>query len=438
MWHRDENGKLWYVTIPLSPDSLLDQPMLLVTPPAATVNVGGNQQYKATYYPGGVLEGNGQDVTNSSTWTVADATIASIGANTGLATGKVPGATQVIATYTVNGKTLQGKARLVVENQINLVALRIDPGVYGEADPGAAYTAAVDFQNKSDLYLKGVPVGGFNMEYRAVLKDGSGNEVQYADFSPGEIKTFYFTYHAPDSGETRISGVIDTDPLEKKYQETTYSDNKVFAAIKVRDADLSGQGDRRLQFQAYSRPGEDIYGVWQPSRPREPNTAKYTDEVHATLTVDRPKPPKGSLDWWEITWARLTHPEQNPEFCFGNPVEPISGDNVTKNMDVPGRGLEEQKKATLVFEEDWSMAGFNYGSEAPGVWNDMTGELMAAEPKIYPVSVRFKVTYQYTYTVCTCDEDGCFCWPVTETRTYEDVATRNLRVEGTGTYLFAN
>jgi hypothetical protein len=35
MWHRDQNGGLWYVTIPLYPDGLLYQPMLLVTPPAA-------------------------------------------------------------------------------------------------------------------------------------------------------------------------------------------------------------------------------------------------------------------------------------------------------------------------------------------------------------------------------------------------------------------
>ncbi|MFZ5634723.1 MAG: Athe_2463 domain-containing protein [Bacillota bacterium] len=69
----------------------------------------------------------------------------------------------------------------------NLVALRMHSGVEGEAEPGVRYTAAVDFQNQSDNPLTGVPVGAFHREWRAVLKDDSGNPVEYTGFAPGEV-----------------------------------------------------------------------------------------------------------------------------------------------------------------------------------------------------------------------------------------------------------
>ncbi|MCL6449473.1 MAG: hypothetical protein K6U04_15265 [Armatimonadetes bacterium] len=100
-------------------------------------------------------------------------------------------------------------------------------------------------------------------------------------------------------------------------------------------------------------------------------------------------------------------------------------------MSVPGRGLEAQKQAKIVFKEDWALDGFP-------IHNMMTGEDMAVYPKKYPVSVNFKVTYQYTYIVCVCGDDGCTCWPVTETRSYTDTATASLLVNGAGTIPYAS
>jgi hypothetical protein len=329
---------------------------------------------------------------------------------------------------TLDGTDLDKQAKAeVMPNLPNLVAVSLDPGVSGEADPGAAYTATVTFRNDSGQTLAAVPVGAFNREYRAVLKDANGNEVQYADFAPGEEKTFSFTWHAPDAGKTRLMSVINTNPLEQKYQETTYDDNKVSADVKVRDVDRFRPGDRRLNLQAYSYAGEDIYGEWHDSRPREVDektglpTAKWCDDVHATLTVDRPTPPLGDLDWWEITWARITYPKQNPEFSFGNPVPPDG--TVTKDMEVPGSGLEAQKQAKIVFEEDWALDGF-------GIHNLATGEDMATEPRSYPVSVNFKVTYQYTWWTSEGDPPV----PVKHTKvdSYTDTATADLLVKGAG------
>jgi len=117
MWRYDENGNLWYVTVPIMPTSLLNQPELVVTPESATIYVGENLQYTATYYPNGQANGNGQDVTNHCVWSIGDSSIATIGTYNGLATGASPGTTDVTAAYTVNGKTLQGQAELIVEEQ---------------------------------------------------------------------------------------------------------------------------------------------------------------------------------------------------------------------------------------------------------------------------------------------------------------------------------
>lgn len=311
----------------------------------------------------------------------------------------------------------------------NLIAISIDPGVSGEAEPGTRYQGKATFKNESPQALENVPVGVFHREYRAVLKDAAGNEVRYASFAPGEEKTFWFNWTSPTAGMTRLTGVIDAPPLEDKYQEISEADNKVAVDVKVRDVDNSNPGDRRLNLQAYSKPGEDIYGVWHDARKREPFTAKWTDDVHATLTVDRPTPPRGSLDWWEISWAKITYPRVADDFSFGNPVPPEG--TVTKSMSVPGAGLEEQKQATLTFTEDWALDGFP-------VHNMMTGEDMAVYPKKYLVSVSFKVTYQYTYWVTECDEDDCWSYPVTETRSYTDTATANLLVNGAGTILYGS
>ncbi|OPX94462.1 MAG: hypothetical protein A4E53_00061 [Pelotomaculum sp. PtaB.Bin104] len=311
----------------------------------------------------------------------------------------------------------------VLTDAVNLVAISIDPGVSGEAEPGGEYTATITLKNDSDKNLTSVPVGGFNRQYRAVLRDAGGNEVQYTDFAPGEVKTFYFIYHTPDAGTTRISGVIDTQPLEDLYKETSEEDNKVSFNVHVRETEPIYH-DPRLNLQAYSQAGEDVYGNWHDSVARSPFTAKWTDDVKATLTVPRPKPPKGWLDWWEISWANVTYPKQNPDFMFGDPLPPQG--TVTIQMNVPGQGLEEEKQATQTFQEDWGMDGAQ-------IYNMIKDELMAEYPKNYPISVDFKVTYQYSYVVC--DEDSC--WVETAIGSYTATANGSLLVNGTGKGIYA-
>ncbi len=321
------------------------------------------------------------------------------------------------------------EARIVLDLP-NLVAVSINPGVSGQAEPGTRYQGTATFKNESPQALENVPVGVFHREYRAVLKHAAGNEVQYASFAPGEEKTFWFNWTAPELNMTWLTAVIDTPPLEDTVREVTEEDNKKLATVQVREVDRFRPGDKRLHLQAYSKAGEDIYGRWQPSVARPAFTAKWTDDVHATLTVDRPTPPRGSLDWWEISWAKITYPRVADEFSFGNPVPPDG--TVTKDMAVPGRGLEAQKQAKIVFEEDWALDGFP-------VHNMMTGEDMAVYPKNYPVSVTFKVTYQYTYWVTEYDDDGnSWSYPVTETPSYTDTASADLLVNGAGTIPYAS
>lgn len=327
----------------------------------------------------------------------------------------------------------------------NLVALRIDPGVSGEAEPGARYTATVDFQNQSDQALTDVPVGGFHREFRAVLKDAAGNPVEYASFAPGEIKTFYFSWTAPEElSETVLIAAVDADPVEDRYAETNEDDNTVEVTVPIQEIAFDpGEGD--LTFQAWSWAGEDLYGEWQESRPRVLNTAKMTDNVVATLHVPSPKPPKGKLLSWSITSASLAYPSRNPDFSFGNPVEPINGDVVTIGMNAGGH------TATAEFEEDWSLDGFNQGSEAPGIYNMMTGELMAAEEKPYRITADWTVEYTYEHQIphrsCKTKKrsDGstyrsCHTWyeTVRKTGAASGTAAGSLLVNGAGRVPFAS
>jgi len=121
MWHQTSSG-IWYISIPLTPGAMTEPvPELVVTPSTATVKVGEGQQFKATFYPEGQINGNGQDVTFQSNWSTSDTSIASIGANTGYATGNSPGTVEVVATYTPPfGETITGKAQLIVEEEEEL------------------------------------------------------------------------------------------------------------------------------------------------------------------------------------------------------------------------------------------------------------------------------------------------------------------------------
>ena len=78
MWHL-VSGSLWYITIPLPPTVVTDTPVLTVTPPSATINVGGAQQFDGVCYDNGQVS----DVTTQSVWSSGSTPVGTIGANTG-------------------------------------------------------------------------------------------------------------------------------------------------------------------------------------------------------------------------------------------------------------------------------------------------------------------------------------------------------------------
>jgi hypothetical protein len=125
------------------------QSALLVTPSSATINVGSSQQYTDQYYPNGVSQGAPQDVTNSSAWSDDDNSVATIGADNGLATGAAAGTTTVTASYTPpGGSALSGTAGLAVQQQ---------------QQTGGGGTGALTFQayNQANIQtLYGQQVGG--------------------------------------------------------------------------------------------------------------------------------------------------------------------------------------------------------------------------------------------------------------------------------------
>lgn len=302
----------------------------------------------------------------------------------------------------------------------NLVAVSINPGVEGEAEPNSSYTATVVFKNESSKPLAQVPVGATAGEESMSLKDSLGNVVQYSDFGPGESKAFTFAYDTPDSGSIHLVGAINTAPVEQKYPEPTYADNKVDIDVPVKEITLPDHPSAKLTLQAVSQ---------DRSIKRPAGTAKWTDLVTATLTVDRPKPPKGQLDWWKVTWEIIEYPKQHPEFTFGTPYPP-SG---TKTVSVGKSRTDGSDRFTnppqltkislnTEFKEDWAMDGAN-------IWSQIEERLMAAAPKKYAITARYKVSYKYTYKVCF-PQDGCR-WE-SSTGSYTGTEGAMLLVNGTG------
>ena len=292
----------------------------------------------------------------------------------------------------------------------NLVAMSIEPGVAGDADPESNYTATVIFTNDSLKAITGVPIGGIIDDEVVSLIDSSGNEVSTADFNPGESKEFTFTYTTPDSGDCYLGGVINTDPVDQKYDEDTFEDNLVETTVTVREVELP-TANQGLLLEAVSQDG---------SIARKDYTAKWTDIVSAKLTIKKPKPPKGKLVWWRIDSAKLVYPKKNSEFTFGNPVPPKG--TVTANMQYSGDQDNSSKKyATVDFEEDWGMDGAE-------IYNMIEDELMAADPKNYDITAKYQITYRYKYRVCS--NKKCH-WEYDE-KTTSGSESADLLVYGTG------
>ncbi|MBF7082654.1 hypothetical protein IT084_06645 [Desulfallas sp. Bu1-1] len=268
----------------------------------------------------------------------------------------------------------------IPKTEINLVASNIDPGVPGEAEPGKTYTGTVKFKYFGTTPVENVPIGAFNGQYRATLKK-NGQPVTSDNFAPGDVKTYTFTWTAPESGQTVLKGVIDTPPLPNVYQETTEEDNTVQITVFVKQPpQQSGPGS--LTFQAVSQ---------DRSKSRPVNTAKWTDWVTATLKPPAPTPPRGSLDSWEITSAKLTYPKKNPNFTFGTPYGPVG----TKTINMTPGGHE----AKVEFQEDWAMDGAK-------IYSLIERRLMAEKPKNYTITASYTVEFKYKYREKKTDSEG--------------------------------
>jgi hypothetical protein len=292
---------------------------------------------------------------------------------------------------------IYGKPKLPAPD---LYVKTLDPGT-SEVVNGNAYTGTVVFGLAKDYHK---PV-----QAKLTLTNNGwsipGVDGQVVEFKPGEEKSFTFVYHGDSGGCNLLAKINPIDPPDDK----DWSNNK--KEIYVPPVQIKpGKGE--LTFQAYSQGGPDIYGNYIPPMPREPNTAKWTDTVKATLRPPAPVPPRGTLDWWKITSAKLTYPKKHPEFTFGHPLEPVG----TVTIDMTPNGHE----ATAEFREDWSLNG------APIY--DILEDRMIPGPTEYTITADYTIEYQYHYTEC--DEDGC--WTVTETATKSGSASGQLLVNGTG------
>jgi uncharacterized repeat protein (TIGR01451 family) len=95
---------------------------IAVTPSTATIAVNGTQQFTAT---GTFSDNSTKDVTTQSTWTSSNTEVATIGASTGLATGKGVGGP---ITITATDSGVSGTAMLTVSNSPIMLTINPPPG----------------------------------------------------------------------------------------------------------------------------------------------------------------------------------------------------------------------------------------------------------------------------------------------------------------------
>lgn len=245
-----------------------------------------------------------------------------------------------------------------------------------------------------------------------------GIDGQTVTFNPGETKSYSFNFTG-QSGSSLLAAEIT--PVNAVDQNP--ANNKKTLKLDLAERSIP-ELNAELTLQAYSQPGYDVFGNWVESRPRPEGTARWTDTVKATLKPDRPMPPKGGLDWWKITRARITYPKQHPDFTFGTPYEPLS--TTTKEMRIISNGHQAEAE----FREDWSMAG-------TGIYSIIEKKMMAEKPKKYPITVEYTTRYQYSWTEYdeVENEDGeteTVSWTETGTETVNKKVIAYLLVNGTG------
>jgi hypothetical protein len=198
----------------------------------------------------------------------------------------------------------------------------------------------------------------------------------------------------------------------------------------------SGGYAATLSFAAVNQPeiktmmGQEIGGTLH----RKANTAMWTDTMTATLDASQrpdvtPYVPAGGVVTgvtWSISNAALTYPVQNPDYTFGNPVEPTS----TTSASMTPSGHE----ASISFEENWSEDGLNGGK---GIHDTLTNSTVAATPKSYPISATFTLSGTVSGYVPTRESDGhggttTVDVPFSHSFTLSDSAEQDLTVDGTG------
>ncbi len=122
---------------------------------------------------------------------------------------------------------------------------------------------------------------------------------------------------------------------------------------------------------------------------RPVNTAKWTDQITATLTTTQPTPPASAIPsggvvqsvTWSIQSASISYPQKNPAFAVGNPIDPAAGATTSQPMTPNGQ------QATSQFLEEWSIDGFGVG-----VYDILTNTVIAKNPSTWPITATYTLS----------------------------------------------
>ena len=258
----------------------------------------------------------------------------------------------------------------------------------------------------------------------------------WSDSDPSSAKSF---------GEGIFQGESAGGPIVVEAQYTPPGGIQLTATaslmVQGQQQQQPGKGyNGTLTFQATSQSGTIDALTGQPGAviTRTPNTAKWTDQVTATLKAGTPPDPQlasnekfDGFNRWQITGATLSYPLKNPGFTFGDPVDPVNGATTSTGMSRANSG-PPQATATAQFQENWSMDGAD-------IYDLQTQTTMASNSQGFYPSAAFAVQYTYTYQVWQVigtNSDGSPIWgwgpPQIGSGTVHGTAAGTLTVDGTG------
>ncbi len=240
--------------------------------------------------------------------------------------------------------------KIIPSDELPDFSVTIEPHYIENANPGSRVGGIATFVLSGSIPRTAV--------ISLIHRVGSTNHnirVEAREFVPGVPQEISFTVTAQDQIMTEvIAEIANSDPaLDINIYNNKFT-MPIFRSAMVFVPPAITRGTATLSFQAASK--------WDGAQ-RQPGTAKWTDNVRATLRVATPPNINISTSRYqrqlvriEVVSATLSVPRAHHDFAFGYPVTPIWSGGFWQSP-VQRSFTTGTQTVTADFVQNWSLAG---------------------------------------------------------------------------------